>query len=245
MVKPKQKAVIQWGLGFKATDLGNISNIPEVLHTKVTQLTDPGSTCQWIPTYPTDRGSRWRWGGWGGGSHSTTGESALVPPKDVYCSSPSTLHFEGLVCLQMAQQASAWSETAANLHTDEVLNSWCGQNTLELSPVTTVEMVGAPPLLFPITILSNGVVTVESVRFLGVISQDLKSSTINSKGPAEDALPLCRWPPDDLNLVHNGHNLYSFIPSGGRDRTRYASTARPKGYLHYFSLLTLIHRSLY
>lgn len=75
----------------------------------------------------------------------------------------------------MAQQASAWSETAASLHTDEGFNSWCGQSTLELSPVTTAEMVGAPPLLLPITVLANTVVTVESVRFLwSVTSQDYK-----------------------------------------------------------------------
>lgn len=36
-----ETALIHEGRGFKATDLGNISTIPEVLHTKVPQLTDP------------------------------------------------------------------------------------------------------------------------------------------------------------------------------------------------------------
>lgn len=87
----------------------------------------------------------------------------------------------------------------ASLHTDEGVNSWCGQNTLELSPLTTAELVGAPPLLHPITIHGNAVVTEDSVRFLGsVISQDLKwTSTIKSKGPAEDNLLSA----DDLQMI--------------------------------------------
>lgn len=132
MVKPKQKAVIQRGRGFKATDLG----------TSAPSQKSPTPICPSSQIQP-QHVSGYQPGGRAGGQHLEN--QPWCPPK--MCTTLRPLHCTSRDRL-FAGGTAAWSETAASLHTDEGFNSWCGQNTLELSPLTTVEVVGAPPPLY-------------------------------------------------------------------------------------------------
>ena len=61
--------------------------IPDILHSKLTQLTFPASTCQWITNFLTDRRQQVRL------EKMTINQSAQAHPRDVcspHCSSPYT-----------------------------------------------------------------------------------------------------------------------------------------------------------
>ncbi|KAI7790342.1 hypothetical protein IRJ41_020313, partial [Triplophysa rosa] len=143
--------------------------IPSLLQTKLTQLSVPGSICQWITSFLTDRQQL----------------GCVLSPllfslytNDCTAQDPSVrlLKFADdttLIGLIQDGDESAYRQEA------EQLAVWCSHNNLELNTLKTVETIvdfrRNPPALPPLTIMNSTVAAVESFRFLGTtISQNLK-----------------------------------------------------------------------
>ncbi|XP_057183432.1 secretory carrier-associated membrane protein 2 isoform X1 [Triplophysa rosa] len=163
--------------------------IPDLLLPKLTQLSVPTSTCQWIINFLSNRQQLLRLGKFKSSTCtiSTGAPQGCVLSPQLYslytneCTStdPSVklLKFaDDTTVIGLIQDCdeSAYRKEVAQLA------AWCSQNNLELNAFKTVEMIvdfrRNPPSLPPLTILDSTVDTVESFRFLGscTISQDLK-----------------------------------------------------------------------
>ncbi|KAI7795258.1 hypothetical protein IRJ41_012982 [Triplophysa rosa] len=162
--------------------------IPDLLLPKLTQLSVPTSTCQWIINFLSNRQQLVRLGKFKSSTCtiSTGAPQGCVLSPLLYslytneCTStdPSVklLKFADdttVIGLIQDGDESAYRKEVAQLA------AWCSQNNLELNAFKTVEMIvdfrRNPPSLPPLTILDSTVDTVESFRFLGsTISQDLK-----------------------------------------------------------------------
>ncbi len=159
--------------------------IPNLLLSKLTQLSVPTSMCQWIISFLTDRQQLVRLGKF---SSSTcmisTGapQGCVLSPllfslytNDCTSKDPSVklLKFADdttLIGLNQDGDESAYRQEVKELAV------WCNHNNLELNTIKTLEMIvdfrRNPP---PLTIMNSTVAAVESFRFLGTnISQDLK-----------------------------------------------------------------------
>lgn len=188
--------------------------IPEILHQKLTQLTVPASTCQWITSFLTDRRQQVRLGNITSSTRTTsTGApqgcvlSSLLfslYTNDCTSSDPSLKFADDTTVIGLIRDG----EESAYRREVEQLALWCGQNHLELNPLKTVEMTvdfrRSPPALSPLTILNSTVSTVDTFRFLGTtISRDLFD---RSQIPC-----LCKhtWP-INLILILNNIALFTF-----------------------------------
>ena len=169
--------------------------VPELLHHKLSQLTVPPSTCQWITSFLTDRRQQVRLGNFTSSTRTlSTGapQGCVLSPllfslytNDCTSGDPSVklLKFaDDTTVIGLIQDGD---ESAYRGEVDQLV-LWCSQNHLELNPLKTVEMTvdlrKNPPPPHPLTILNKTVPTVDSFRFLGsTISRDLKwSSHIDS-----------------------------------------------------------------
>uniref|UniRef100_A0A8C5H1V1 Reverse transcriptase domain-containing protein n=1 Tax=Gouania willdenowi TaxID=441366 RepID=A0A8C5H1V1_GOUWI len=162
--------------------------IPDILHQKLTQLTVPASTCQWITNFLTDRKQQVRLGGITSSTRSlSTGAPqgcVLSPLLFSLYTNDCTSGDPSVKLLKFADDTTVIGlirdgDESAFRREVEQLALWCSQNHLELNPLKTVEMTvdfrRNPPPLPPLTILNSKVATVDSFRFLGsTISQDLK-----------------------------------------------------------------------
>uniref|UniRef100_A0A8C5GZH2 Reverse transcriptase domain-containing protein n=1 Tax=Gouania willdenowi TaxID=441366 RepID=A0A8C5GZH2_GOUWI len=162
--------------------------IPDILHQKLTQLTVPASTCQWITNFLTDRKQQVRLGSITSGTRSlSTGAPqgcVLSPLLFSLYTNDCTSGDPSVKLLKFADDTTVIGlirdgDESAFRREVEQLALWCSQNHLELNPFKTVEMSvdfrRNPPPLPPLTILNRELATVDSFRFLGsTISQDLK-----------------------------------------------------------------------
>ncbi|KAI7814255.1 hypothetical protein IRJ41_010952 [Triplophysa rosa] len=150
--------------------------IPDLLLPKLTQLSVPTSTCQWIINFLSNRQQLVSTGAPQGCVLSPllyslyTNECTSTDPSVKLLKFADDTTVIGLI--QDGDESAYRKEVAQ-------LAAWCSQNNLELNAFKTVEMIvdfrRNPPSLPPLTILDSTVDTVESFRFLGsTISQDLK-----------------------------------------------------------------------
>ena len=162
--------------------------MPEVLLTKLTQLTVPATTCQWITNFLTDRKQQVRLGEI---TSSTRTVSTGAPQGCVLSPLLFSLYTNDCTSGDPSVQLLKFADdtTIIGLIRDgdesayrrevEHLALWCSRYNLELNSLKTVEMIvdfrRSPPSLPPLTILNSTVSAVESFRFLGsTISQNLK-----------------------------------------------------------------------
>ncbi len=162
--------------------------IPDLLLSKLTQLSVATSVCQWITSFLTDRQQLVRLGKFSSSTRTiSTGapQGCVLSPllfslytNDCTSKDPSVklLKFADdttLIGLIQDGDESAYRQEVKELAV------WCSLNNLELNTLKTVEMIvdfrRNPPALPPLTIMNSTVTAVESFRFLGTtISQDLK-----------------------------------------------------------------------
>ena len=162
--------------------------IPEVLLTKLTQLTVPASTCQWITNFLIDRKQQVRLGETTSSTRSvSTGAPqgcVLSPLLFSLYTNDCTSGDPSVKLLKFADDTSVIGlirddDESAYRREVEQLVLWCGRNNLELNTLKTVEMTvdfrRSPPALPPLIIHNSTVLAVESFRFLGsTISRNLK-----------------------------------------------------------------------
>ena len=165
--------------------------VPDILHTKLTQLTVPSSTCQWITNFLTDRKQQVRMGNITSSTRTvSTGAPqgcVLSPLLFSLYTNDCTSRDPSVKLLKFADDTTVIGlirdgDESAYRREVERLVCWCSQNNLELNTLKTVEMTvdfrRTPHILLPITITNNTVTAVESFRFLGsTISRDLKWET--------------------------------------------------------------------
>ncbi|KAI3353757.1 hypothetical protein L3Q82_004989 [Scortum barcoo] len=171
-------------------DFSSVFNtiIPDILHSKLSQLTVPAPTCQWISNFLTDRRQQVRLGSITSSTRTvSTGAPqgcVLSPLLFSLYTNDCTSGDPNVKLLKFADNTTViglvWDgNQSAYRWGVEHLALWCGQNNLELNMLKTVEMTvdfrRSPPTLLPLSILNNTVSAVETFRFLGsTISQDLK-----------------------------------------------------------------------
>uniref|UniRef100_A0A7N8WMP4 Reverse transcriptase domain-containing protein n=1 Tax=Mastacembelus armatus TaxID=205130 RepID=A0A7N8WMP4_9TELE len=162
--------------------------IPSLLQNKLSQLSVPDSTCQWITSFLTDRQQLVRMGKFTSGSRITsTGAPqgcVLSPLLFSLYTNDCTSCDSSVKLLKFADDTTVIGliqdgEESAYRQEVEQLARWCSHNNLELNTLKTVEMVvdfrRNAPTHPPLTIMNSTVALVESFRFLGTtISQDLK-----------------------------------------------------------------------
>ena len=162
--------------------------IPEVLLTKLTQLTVPASTCQWITNFLIDRKQQVRLGETTSSTRSvSTGAPqgcVLSPLLFSLYTNDCTSGDPSVKLLKFADDTSVIGlirddDESAYRREVEQLILWCGRNNLEQNTLKTVEMTvdfrRSPPALPLLTILNSTLLAVESFRFLGsTISWNLK-----------------------------------------------------------------------
>ncbi|XP_061639302.1 sodium- and chloride-dependent creatine transporter 1-like isoform X2 [Phyllopteryx taeniolatus] len=169
--------------------------IPELLSSKLLQLSVSPAICQWIYSFLTGRTQQVRLGEATSSTRSiSTGapQGCVLSPllfslytNDCTSANPTVklLKFADdttVIGLIKDGDESAYRQEA------ERLELWCGRHNLELNTLKTVEMIvdfrRHPSPQLPLTLSSCLVSTVETFKFLGItISQDLKWATnINS-----------------------------------------------------------------
>ena len=169
--------------------------IPDILTTKLSQLTVSPAICQWISSFLTDRSQHVRLGGVTSGTRTiSTGAPqgcVLSPLLFSLYTNDCTSNDPAVKLLKFADDTTVigliqdGDESAYRQEVDKLV-LWCSQHNLELNALKTVEMVvdfrKHPSLLHPLTISHSPVSNVDSFKFLGsIISQDLKwESNINA-----------------------------------------------------------------
>ena len=163
---------------------------PEILHRKLTQLTVPASTCQWITSFLNNRRQQVRLGSITSDTRTiSTGAPqgcVLSPLLFSLYTNDCTSGDSSVKLLKYADDTTViglirdGDESAYRQEVEQLVH-WCSQNHLELNPLKTVEMTvdfrRNPSPLTPLTILNNTVSTTDSFKFLGTtISRDLKWS---------------------------------------------------------------------
>ncbi len=162
--------------------------IPDLLLSKLTQLSVPISVCQWINSFLTDRQQLERLGKFSSSTRTISSRApqgcVLSPLLFSFYTNDCTSKDPSVKLLKFADDTTVigliqdGDESAYRQEVKE-LAVWCSLNNLELNTLKTVEMIvdfrSNPPALPPLTIMDSTVTTVESFRFLGTtISQDLK-----------------------------------------------------------------------
>uniref|UniRef100_A0AAQ6IR24 Reverse transcriptase domain-containing protein n=1 Tax=Anabas testudineus TaxID=64144 RepID=A0AAQ6IR24_ANATE len=164
---------------------------PGILDHKLTQLTVPAPTCQWIKSSLTDRRQQVRLGSITSGTRTiSTGapQGCVLSPllfslytNDVTSGDPSVKLLKYADDMTVIGLIRDGDESAYRQEVEQLVQ-WCSQNQLELNTLKTVEMTvdfrknRLAPL--PLTIHNTTVSTVTSFRFLGsTISQDMKWSS--------------------------------------------------------------------
>ncbi|KAK9515536.1 hypothetical protein VZT92_026176 [Zoarces viviparus] len=161
---------------------------PAMLQSKLSQLTVPASTCQWVTNFLTDRTQQVRMGKI---TSSIRTISTGAPHGCVLSPLLFSLYTNDCTSVDPTVKLLKFADdtTVIGLIRDgnesvyrrevERLALWCGQNNLELNKLKTVEMTvdfrRSPPTLPPLTTNNNTVPAVETFKFLGsTISRDLK-----------------------------------------------------------------------
>ena len=125
------------------------TTIPDILHSKLTQLAIPASTCQWITNFLTDRRQQVRLGKITSSTWSiSTGAPqgcVLSPLLFSLYTNNCTSRDPSVKLLKIADNTMVigliWDgDKSANRQEVEQLSLWCGQNNLELNTLKTVEM---------------------------------------------------------------------------------------------------------
>ncbi|KAI3376032.1 hypothetical protein L3Q82_016565 [Scortum barcoo] len=148
--------------------------VQDILHSKLSQLTVPAPTCQWISNFLTDRRQQVRLGSITSSTLTiSTGarQGCVLSPLlfSLYtndCTSGDA-NIKLLNVFRRLSSASYWdSDESAYRREVEQLAFWCNQNNLELNTLKTVEMTvdfrRSPPTLPPLSILNNTVSAVET-----------------------------------------------------------------------------------
>src|SRR4029434_5730705 len=162
--------------------------IPEVLLTKLTQLTVSASTCQWIINFLIDMKQQVRLGEMTSSTRTvSTGApqgSVLSPLLFSLYTDDCTSGDPSIKILKFADDTTVIGlipdeDESAYWREVEQLALLCGRHNLEMNTLKTVEMTvdfrRSRPALPPLTMLNSTVLTVESFRFLGfTISRNLK-----------------------------------------------------------------------
>ena len=155
--------------------------IPTALQIKLTQLSVPSSSSQWITSFLTDRPQLVRLGKFMSNSHSTnTGapQGCVLSPllfslytNDCNSKDPSVklLKFaDDTTVIGLIQDG----DESGYRQKVEQLAVWCSLNNLELNTLKTVEMIvdfrRNPPALPPLTIMNSTMTTVESFRYKNI-----------------------------------------------------------------------------
>ena len=161
---------------------------PDILGEKLTRLSVPAPTRQWIDSFLTGRSQQVRLG------HVTSPPlttnvgapqgCVLSPALFTLYTNDCTTRDPTVKLLKYADDTTViglirdGDESAYRKEVDQLVQ-WCGRNRLLLNPKKTVEMVvdfrKKPPQLPPLTILGSTVATTDSYKFLGTtISNDLR-----------------------------------------------------------------------
>ncbi|KAK0148957.1 putative RNA-directed DNA polymerase from transposon BS [Merluccius polli] len=144
--------------------------VPDILHSKLTQLTVPAPTCQWITNFLTDRRQQVRLGkitfsSWTISTGAPQGCVLSPLPFSLY-TNDCTSGDPSVRLLKFADNTTVIGlirdgDESAYRREVEQLALWCGQNNLELNKLKTVEMTvdfrRSPPTLPPLTILNSTV----------------------------------------------------------------------------------------
>uniref|UniRef100_A0A1A8FC25 Reverse transcriptase domain-containing protein n=1 Tax=Nothobranchius korthausae TaxID=1143690 RepID=A0A1A8FC25_9TELE len=163
--------------------------IPEILTTKLSQLTVSPAMCQWISSFLTNRSQHVRLNNVTSGTRlisTGTPQGCVLSPLlfSLYtndCTSKDTAvkilkYADDTTVIGLIQDG----DESAYQREVERLVVWCSQHNLELNTLKTVEMVvdfrKLPTVLSPLTISNSPVIMVDSFKFLGtIISRDHKS----------------------------------------------------------------------
>ncbi len=157
--------------------------IPDTLQNKLTQLSVPTSSCQWITSFLTDRQQLVRLGKFSSSTRTiSTGapQGCVLSPllfslytNDCRSKDPSVNFADDTTLIGLIQD----SDESAYRQEVKELAVWSSLNNLELNTLKTVEMI-VDFRRNPLTIMNSTVTAVESFRFLGTtISQDPKWDT--------------------------------------------------------------------
>ena len=181
--------------------------IPEVLFTKLTQLTVPASTCQWITNFLTDRKQQVRLGEITSStrtvSSGATQGCVLSPLLFSLSTNDCSSGHPSVQLLKFADDTTIiglirdGDESAYRREVDQ-LALWCSRYNLELNSLKTVEMIvdfrRSPPSLPPPHYTEQycvccGILQVSGFHNLPELEVGVKHQNLHQKGPAEDVLP--------------------------------------------------------
>ncbi|XP_061643355.1 GRIP1-associated protein 1 isoform X3 [Phyllopteryx taeniolatus] len=169
--------------------------IPELLSSKLLQLSVSPAICQWIYSFLTGKTQQVRLGETTSSTRSiSTGapQGCVLSPLlfSLYMNDCTSTH-PAVKLLKFADDTTVIGlikdgDESAYRQEVERLELWCGRHNLELNTLKTVEMIvdfrRHPLPQLPLTLSSCLVSTIETFKFLGItVSQDLKWATnINS-----------------------------------------------------------------
>ena len=164
--------------------------IPDILTEKLTRLSVPAATRQWINSFLTGRSQQVRMGHFTSPPLTTNigaPQGCVLSPalfslytNDCISGDPTVKLLKYADDTTVIGLIRDGDESAYRKEVDRLVQ-WCGRNRLVLNPKKTVELVvdfrRRPPQLPPLTILGGTVTTTDSFKFLGTtISRDLRWS---------------------------------------------------------------------